>query len=114
MKSLIENRIEELNIQAATNDKTATTTEMSTKAKPKKSNKRQWITCDVDGCKQQFKNADALKDHQLAKHPSTQTVIHNETTTKASTTKTSTKTAIKQKIACNVDGCLQKFKTVDA
>ncbi|CAF0849728.1 unnamed protein product [Adineta steineri] len=88
MQNFNDNQIEESNIEVTT-----TTTMMSTTEKPKKSNRRQLIKCDVDNCKKQFKNADALRSHQLAKHPTSQVVVQHEITKKISI-----QTSIQQKI----------------
>jgi hypothetical protein len=104
IKFLTENRMNELNIQPTTHDET-TTTSMSAG--------KEMIACDIDGCKKQFMNANALKDHQSAKHPNIQLIVYDETTTMAKKKKPK-KATTKQKISCDSDGCNQTFRNENA
>jgi hypothetical protein len=102
--------------QSVTNEETTTTTSASTTDKPKKPVKNSNVMCDFDGCGKPFKNLNRLKNHQLAKHSSDQSVINEETTTttSASTTEKPKKTGKKTKVVCDFDGCGRSFKNLNA
>jgi hypothetical protein len=91
------------------NEETTTKTSASTTKKPKKK-----VICDFDGCRKPFKNLNALKDHQSAKHSSTQSVINEETMTPASTTDKPNKTGKTTNFICDFDGCGKPFKNLNA
>lgn len=96
--------------QAVINEETTATA----KAKGRKKRKK-IVACDIKGCDKTFRNLNALKAHQLAKHTSPQSVINDETpTTTTSETKKSNENGKKPKRACSFDNCKQSYKKLTA
>jgi hypothetical protein len=93
-RNKIKHEIEKLNTQCVLNSPTTS----SKKQKPRKR-----IQCDIDNCKKQFKNEQALRDHQLAKHPTNQSII-NEVTIKPK------EIIEKPNLLCDFNGCQRSFR----
>jgi hypothetical protein len=83
----------------------------STTENPNKAAKTTRVVCGFNGCEKQFKNLNALKDHQLAKYSDDQPVINEEKTTSVSTTEKPKKAAKKPKRECGFADCRLSFRT---
>jgi hypothetical protein len=102
MKYLDGNRVVRLGTQTITNNETMKTTTIPTQNNAKKGRKKQEIICDVDGCRRQFKNASALRNHQRDKHSSIQTTI-DDTATLLNDTSDSQTSNKEQRNKCKID-----------
>ncbi len=93
-RNKIKRQIEELNAQHVLNVPTTSSTQQ----------KKPWkrIQCDIDDCKKKFKNVYALRDHQLAKHATHQSVI-SEAAIK------SEEVIEKPILLCDFNGCQRLF-----
>ncbi len=98
--------------QPVINEKTMISASMTENSQ--KTSKITEFICDFDACEKPFRNLSALGNHQLATHPTAQSVINEETPTPASTTEKPKKPVKKTKVVCDFNGCGRRLKNLNA